>query len=461
MKEMEQLENMCAAVPLPDPRRLAPARARLVAGITEGSTAARRGTWLPWHATRARLGRRWLSLATPVAAAVAVAAVIVGTRAVVTAVHGKPAPGSHGPVTGHGAGPSLPHPITAYVTSNGLAEVTPILTGSNKAMPGVAVGGAPGGNSLPAVVFSPDASIAYVLTAPLFAKQGMVTPILTATNKALKPIKVGRYPRYLAITPDGKTIYVSDSGSDTVTPIDTATDEALAPINVGGHPWGIAITPDGRTAYVTTGAGTVTPIRTATGKVLPAIKVGVGPQEIVMTPNGATAYVLDNSGVTPIRTATNTALAPIRVTAFRMGITPDGSTLYALYPGNHGNHEGMVVPIRTATNTVLTPIPVGKAWPDNLAIGFTPDSATAYVVNTKSDIVVPIRTATNTALSPIKVGSTPVAIAITPDGRIAYVADSYPSARFGEVTPIRVSSNTALPPIKVARNPQTIAITPR
>ena len=39
----------------------------------------------------------------------------------------------------------------------------------------------------------------------------MVTPINTATNTALKPIKVGRSPVAIAITPDGKTAYVADT----------------------------------------------------------------------------------------------------------------------------------------------------------------------------------------------------------------------------------------------------------
>src|SRR5262249_40306894 len=48
--------------------------------------------------------------------------------------------------------------------------------------------------------------IAYVAD----AGSGTVTPIRTATNTALPPIKVGRAPDTLAITPDGKTVYVAN-----------------------------------------------------------------------------------------------------------------------------------------------------------------------------------------------------------------------------------------------------------
>ena len=49
-----------------------------------------------------------------------------------------------------------------------------------------------------------------------------------------------------------------------VTPIRTATNTAGPPVPVGNEPFGIAITPNGKTAYVTGGTDSVTPIRTAT-----------------------------------------------------------------------------------------------------------------------------------------------------------------------------------------------------
>lgn len=70
-----------------------------------------------------------------------------------------------------------------------------------------------------------------------------MTPIRTATNKALKVIRVGSFPISIAITPGGKTAYIANFGSDTVTPIRTATNKALKAIKVGKGPRDIAITP--------------------------------------------------------------------------------------------------------------------------------------------------------------------------------------------------------------------------
>ena len=69
-------------------------------------------------------------------------------------------------------------------------------------------------------------------------------------------------------------------------------------------------------------------------------------------------------------------------------------------------------PIRTDTNTAGPPIPVGNG-PFRIAV--TPNGKTAYAVNSGDGTVTPIRTATNTAGPPIPVGKDPNAIAVTPD----------------------------------------------
>jgi large repetitive protein len=46
------------------------------------------------------------------------------------------------------------------------------------------------------------------------------------------------------------TAYVANQGSDTVTPVDTATNKALKAIKVGSGTYAIAVAPDGKTAYV-------------------------------------------------------------------------------------------------------------------------------------------------------------------------------------------------------------------
>ena len=142
------------------------------------------------------------------------------------------------------------------------------------------------------------------------------------------------------ISPDGKTAYATTmSGCHAeclgptviVTPINTATDTLGTPlkfhVTARGTFGQLAITPDGKTAYVTTGS-TVTPINTATNTpgtpihLRPARSFGSFWGQIVITPDGETAYVLTGgylviggvvSSLTPINTATNTPGTPIHV----------------------------------------------------------------------------------------------------------------------------------------------------
>jgi len=74
-----------------------------------------------------------------------------------------------------------------------------------------------------------------------------------------------------------------------------------------------------------------------------------------------------------------------------------------------------VTPVSTATNRPGEAITVGKG-PQSIAI--TPNGKTAYVVNfgtgtVGGNTVTPINTATGAALTPVRVGRWPDAIAIT------------------------------------------------
>ncbi|HXZ73875.1 MAG TPA: alkaline phosphatase family protein, partial [Streptosporangiaceae bacterium] len=117
------------------------------------------------------------------------------------------------------------------------------------------------------------------------------------------------------------------------------------------------------------------------------------------------------------------------------------------------NSGGTVTPIGLTTHRAGKPIKVGA---NPQAIAITPDGSTAFVANYGSDTVTPIRTVSRRAGTPIPVGKQPRAIAITPDGRTAYVVN-YGS---DTVTPINTSTRQAGTPIPVGKQPRAIAITP-
>jgi DNA-binding beta-propeller fold protein YncE len=72
--------------------------------------------------------------------------------------------------------------------------------------------------------------------------RGAIVPFSTVTNTPGQPVRVGRAAA-IAITPDGKTVYVSTTGG-TVVPVSTATNQPGRPIRVPyGMPGGAVITP--------------------------------------------------------------------------------------------------------------------------------------------------------------------------------------------------------------------------
>src|SRR6516164_9407280 len=94
---------------------------------------------------------------------------------------------------------------------------------------------------------------------------------------------------------------------------------------------------------------------------------------------------------------------------------------YITNQGIFPNFSNNVTVIDTTTNKVVATVEVGLA-PAGVAV--TPDGRKAYVANRAvSGTVSVIDTATNAVSATIAVGSNPVGIAITPDGSKVYVAN--------------------------------------
>ena len=156
----------------------------------------------------------------------------------------------------------------------------------------------------------------------------MLTPINTATNTPGKRIYLNGLggDGFIAITPDGKTAYVSTGYPSSVVPVSTTTNTAGKPIELArpDNPGGgqIVITPDGKTAYVLAGTYTVHPIATASNVAGPPIqlksdcqsKLDSAQEVMAITPDGKTVYVACQGAVVPISTASNLPGKPIRIT---------------------------------------------------------------------------------------------------------------------------------------------------
>ena len=127
--------------------------------------------------------------------------------------------------------------------------------------------------------------------------------------------------------------------------------------------------------------------------------------------------------------------------AARCGRHDGGQVLYRLRRQLRLKHRD---PINTATGAAGRPIPVGEG---PLAIAITPNGKTAYVVNTLGHTVTPITIATNTAGPTIPASLDPSVIAITPNSKTAYVLN------LDSVIPIATATNTAGRPVNVGAGP--------
>jgi YVTN family beta-propeller protein len=247
-------------------------------------------------------------------------------------------------------------------------------------------------------------------------------------------------PRWVAITPDGRSAYVTvddfnpdGSSLSAVIVIDTATNKVATTITLspgGGGPSGVAISPDGRRAYVPNFdssrlSGVVSVIDTAKKSVTTTITIsgrGGGPAGVAITPDGRELFVAtdkevdeNNGRVSVIDTTTNIVITKISVNPFPSGIaiTPNGRHAYVL------DTEQMPAVIDTATHERTFPN-------EGLGSGkmvFTPDGHRAYVPGDSSVLVNVIEIPTNTLINVIDLG--PISfipdVAITPDGRHVYV----------------------------------------
>ena len=122
-------------------------------------------------------------------------------------------------------------------------------------------------------------------------KDNTVSVIDTDSGTVVATVPVSAGPHGMAITRDGRTVYVSGDGSSSVDVIDTATDKVVKTIEVGKTPNGIALTPDNRLLLVTVyGDNRLALIDTSTQSVASTIPVPK-PHTVAISPDGKMAYV--------------------------------------------------------------------------------------------------------------------------------------------------------------------------
>jgi YVTN family beta-propeller protein len=136
------------------------------------------------------------------------------------------------------------------------------------------------------VVLSPTGEWAYVSNTGSANLAGV-----NLQSGEVKLIPTGANPQGGVFSPDGKTIYMTDSESDSISIIDVEKQERVGVIRTGKKPVRISLTPDGRTlVYALEAGGAVGFADIATKREVVQVALGGPPMSLTMSPDGRFAY---------------------------------------------------------------------------------------------------------------------------------------------------------------------------
>ncbi len=265
----------------------------------------------------------------------------------------------------------------------------------------------------------------------------------TVTPAGARQVVLGDKPFGLALSPDARTLAVSNDGESTqsIQLVDAATGAVRQTIPYTSPQAlfiGLAFSPDGARLYAAAGGNNkirvyamrdqhvteTTPITIPLSSAPP----NPFPAGLALAPNGKTLYAADNLGdaLSVLDTAAGraTAAIPVGPNPYAVALSRNGR---AAYVSDWGGQTVSVVD--TAALTVTHTITVGT-HPGALALNPVRDEL--YVANNDADSVSVIDTTTNAVVRTIglapyphaPVGANPNALVVSPDGNTLYVANA-------------------------------------
>jgi YVTN family beta-propeller protein len=153
--------------------------------------------------------------------------------------------------------------------------------------------------------------------------------IIRLATGAQVQLKLGAYPRGIAIDPTSHTAYVAVMGSTRIAKISLANFAVSWIDNVGSAPRHLVMSPDGRYLYATiNGSGVVDKIDLATRKVLYRVATGKAPRSMTISPDGTALYVVnyESNTMTKLRSSDMHILQTVHTNPDPIGITYDAAS---------------------------------------------------------------------------------------------------------------------------------------
>jgi YVTN family beta-propeller protein len=199
------------------------------------------------------------------------------------------------------------------------------------------------------IAITPDGRLLYVIC----QESDEVRVVEAASGKLIKAIPVGHVPRAIALSPDAKTLFITNAWSDTVSVIDTTTLQVVRTLPTGFEPSGIIFESRANVLYVANRlSNDISVIEFKTGQETKRLLAGRGASYLSLSPDGKFIYcthVYPNAGafrnqpqseITVIDTSTQTVVErkPLHnvAGAFHLATSGDGklSVLAQLRPKN-------------------------------------------------------------------------------------------------------------------------------
>jgi YVTN family beta-propeller protein len=166
-----------------------------------------------------------------------------------------------------------------------------------------------------------------------------VSIISVEKQKLVKTIKIGRYPRGIAISTDSAYAYVAEMGGTNIHRINLG-DFSKTLIPVGPNPRAVELSPDNSKMYVTLNiSGKVLAWDLENNKLIKSVSTGSAARSLAISGDGSTLFVVNfKSGtMTKIRSTDLSKVETIKVCSEPIGVTYDNQsnrTWVACYKGS-------------------------------------------------------------------------------------------------------------------------------
>jgi YVTN family beta-propeller protein len=165
-----------------------------------------------------------------------------------------------------------------------------------------------------------------------------LTVISIETQKTVKTLKIGRYPRGISVSKDSKKAYVAEMGGNRIHVINLE-DFTVSFIPIGSNPRAIVLSPDNSKLYVTMNlSGQVASWDLIANQAGKSIKTGKAARSLAISSDGTALFVVnfDSDTISKVRTSDMKVLQTLKACNEPIGITfdaPTNNTWVACYKG--------------------------------------------------------------------------------------------------------------------------------